>query len=94
VYSKNNNTIKHVIESTSSRDAAINTCVVHYLQGNLPFGGANNSGIGKAHGFWGFKSFSHERSVLRDRFASTQMLAPPYTNFVKFMVRLALRWFT
>ena len=43
---------------------AINHCVLHYAQGNLPFG-VNNSGIGNAHGHFGFKAFSHERAVLK-----------------------------
>ncbi len=44
---------------------AINQVVLHYAQGNLPFGGVNNSGIGNAHGEFGFKTFSHERGVLK-----------------------------
>ena len=27
---------------------------MHFFQNNLPFGGSNNSGIGKGHGFFGF----------------------------------------
>jgi hypothetical protein len=29
----------------------------------LPFGGVNGSGMGSYHGYFGFKAFSHERSV-------------------------------
>lgn len=92
VYSKDKDVIDQVINNTSSGDAAINTCMVHFLNGNLPFGGANNSGIGKAHGFHGFKSFSHERSVVRDRFAATQLTAAPYNRFTRWFIKFVIRW--
>ncbi len=91
VYSRNNRTIKRVIENTSAGGTCINTIIVQYLHGNLPFGGVNNSGIGNAHGFWGFKAFSHERAVVRDLFASTLLLAPPYTNFIRKLIKFLLR---
>jgi aldehyde dehydrogenase (NAD+) len=58
----------------------VNHCVLQFAHGGLPFGGVNHSGIGSAHGFFGFRAFSHERAVLRAR---TPMLSrlffPPYT---------------
>jgi aldehyde dehydrogenase (NAD+) len=94
VYSKNEARIKKVLASTSSGDAAINTCLVQFLNHNVPFGGANNSGIGNSHGIHGFKAFSHERGVVRDRFALTQLFSAPYTPFVKRFVKFAVRWMT
>ncbi|MGH8529653.1 MAG: aldehyde dehydrogenase family protein [Nevskiales bacterium] len=94
VYSRTNRNIKRVIESTSAGGSCINTCLVQYLHGNLPFGGVNNSGIGSGHGFWGFKSFSHERAVVRDLFAATQLLIPPYTGFVRWMIKFLIRFST
>lgn len=38
---------------------------VALFEDNLPFGGVNNSGVGSAHGEYGFEAFSHERAVLR-----------------------------
>ncbi len=92
VYSRDDKAIRAVIGRTSSGDAAINTCVVHFVNHNLPFGGANNSGLGKAHGEYGFKAFSHERSVLRDRFALTGLFAAPYTPTVQRLIKLAVRF--
>ena len=51
--------------------------MMQFLQGNLPFGGVNNSGIGRAHGHYGFKEFSHERGVVKTQFAFAAMLMMP-----------------
>ena len=92
VYTKDQKFAQHVLNSTSSGDACINTCMVQYLHGNLPFGGVNNSGIGKAHGLYGFRTFSHERAVVRDLFSSTLLMSPPYNGFVKFLVKFAVKY--
>jgi len=94
VYSKDNQTIDKVLTETSSGDACINHNLVQFLHLNLPFGGINNSGIGKSHGDHGFMAFSHERSVLRDRFSTTHMFFPPYNNKVKKLVKSAVKYFT
>ena len=94
IYSKNNENINKVLTETSSGDAMINHNVLHFLHANLPFGGVNNSGIGKAHAEHGFKAFSHERSILRDRFSSTHMMYPPYTPKVKKLIKTAIKFLT
>ncbi|TAJ54493.1 MAG: aldehyde dehydrogenase family protein [Nevskiaceae bacterium] len=92
VWSRNEANIQKVMKETSSGGACINHTVVHYLHGNLPFGGVNNSGIGNAHGIYGFKAFSHERAVIRTRFMMAKMFFPPYSGFMKKMVRLLMKF--
>ena len=58
---------------------------------NLPFGGVNNSGIGKSGGVWGFNAFSHERSVLVDKFSSASLLHPPYTPKVRKLIEWTIK---
>ena len=65
--------------------------VVQFLHSNLPFGGVNNSGLGNAHGFYGFRAFSHERAILRDRFSILGLLFPPYTPLVKKLINYTVR---
>ena len=91
VWSKDERNINKVMKETSSGGACINHTVVHYLHGNLPFGGVNNSGIGAAHGIFGFKAFSHERSVVRTRFMVAKVFFPPYSNFMKKMVQTLMK---
>jgi aldehyde dehydrogenase (NAD+) len=50
----------------------VNLCLQQFAQHNLHFGGVNNSGIGNAHGFFGFKAFSHERAVMAAGLASAR----------------------
>lgn len=88
VYSNDRKNIKKVIGETSSGSACVNTCTLQYLHMNAPFGGVNNSGIGSSHGVWGFKAFSHERTVMENKFSASLLMAPPYTDFVKRIISL------
>ncbi|THF62312.1 aldehyde dehydrogenase family protein [Pseudothauera nasutitermitis] len=81
---------------TTSGGACINHCVSHFAHGNLPFGGVNHSGLGKAHGRHGFETFSHERAVLRaPAWAPARLFQPPYAAHRLRLIRCvvdALRW--
>jgi aldehyde dehydrogenase (NAD+) len=88
VWSKNEAMINQVMSNTSSGGACINHCVVQFLHGNLPFGGVNNSGIGSAHGHFGFKAFSHERGIVRTRIMLAKMFFPPYTNLTRKLIAI------
>jgi aldehyde dehydrogenase (NAD+) len=80
VYSKYQSRIEQLIAQTSSGGVCVNQCMMHFAHGNLPFGGVNNSGIGNAHGYHGFKAFSHERAVLTaGRLRLEKLFAPPYS---------------
>jgi aldehyde dehydrogenase (NAD+) len=69
IYSRNSTNIDKVLTKTVSGGACVNHALMQFLHGNLPFGGINNSGIGNAHGHYGFKAFSHERGVVRTQFS-------------------------
>ncbi len=86
---------KKLISSTSSGGVCINDCVLHFGHPNLPFGGVNNSGIGKSHGKYGFLAFSNEKAVLKQRvgFTTTKMVYPPYTKRVRSILHLLKRYF-
>lgn len=81
IFSKDKATQEEIIKHTTAGGTAINDTLVHIANPDLPFGGVNNSGIGKTHGFYGFQAFSNERSVLTQRVGWTmfKMLYPPYT---------------
>lgn len=91
VFSSDKKRIQKILQETSAGDTCVNTTVMHFIHPNLPFGGVNNSGIGKSGGYWGFKAFSHERSVLVDKFSATNMLYPPYTEKVQKLIKMTLR---
>lgn len=74
---------KQVLSETSAGGVCVNDCGVHFFHHNLPFGGVNNSGMGKSHGHYGFLTFSNEKPVLKQRRGITSVKAflPPYTKF-------------
>lgn len=86
---------ENILSQTSSGSVVINDCVLQFTHPNLPFGGVNNSGIGKSHGHYGFMAFSNEKPILRQKsgFSSLYFLYPPYTNNMKKLVNILLRWF-
>lgn len=84
-----------VLQETSSGNAVINDCVLHFLHLELPFGGVNNSGIGKAHGHQGFLAFSNEKGVLKQRVGlnNITLLRPPYGIKAKQLIASLIKWF-
>ncbi|MCK7589763.1 aldehyde dehydrogenase family protein [Subsaxibacter sp. CAU 1640] len=94
IYSKNKTNINSILENTRAGTGCINHNLVQFLNHNLPFGGSNNSGIGKSHGFFGFEAFSNRRSLMEQHtIGATDLLTPPYTNFKQKLVNMTLKWF-
>lgn len=91
IWSRSETNIQAVMSRTSSGGACINHAVVHFLHGNLPFGGVNNSGIGSAHGEFGFKAFSHERAVVRTRFLLARMFFLPHKRWTQKIIDLMMK---
>ncbi|MTW04039.1 aldehyde dehydrogenase family protein [Pseudoduganella ginsengisoli] len=91
LWSTDRQSIRRVLSHTSSGGACVNHCVAHFAHGNLPFGGVNNSGIGNAHGEYGFKAFSHERAVLRGSWLHlVKLFFPPYTPGRNKLIRMTV----
>ena len=79
VWTQSEQTVEALTTNTSSGSLCVNLCLQQFAHHNLPFGGVNNSGIGNAHGFFGFKAFSHERAVMSaGPLSALEMLFPPY----------------
>src|SRR5690606_11399986 len=94
IFSTSKKQINHIINNTRAGSTCVNNNVLQYSNHHLPFGGSNNSGIGKSHGFYGFEEFSNKRSVLKQNFkGAMEMLFPPYTNLKKKMADLTIKWF-
>ncbi|MEY8849776.1 aldehyde dehydrogenase family protein [Psychroserpens sp. XS_ASV72] len=94
IYAKSKKITKHIIDNTRAGSTCINSNAIQYSNHNLPFGGSNNSGIGKSHGFFGFQEFTNARSVLkRHTFTPLYLLFPPYTNFKHKLAELTMKWF-
>ncbi|GAB2963305.1 aldehyde dehydrogenase family protein [Hymenobacter coalescens] len=85
---------RYLLGHVPAGGACLNDTIVHLGHPELPFGGAGNSGIGRAHGHYGFLAFSNEKAVLRQRVGRTgiKLFYPPYTPKVRRMVDTLLRY--
>ena len=92
VFARDNEFIDNIIDNTSAGGTCVNHSMVQFLHANLPFGGVNNSGIGNSHGHYGFKAFTHERAVVRERFSLSFLFLPPYKGFTKWFIRFAVKY--
>lgn len=94
VYAKNRRFENFIIKNTRSGSTCINNNILQYTNHYLPFGGSNNSGIGKVHGVYGFQEFSNMRSVMKQHtFGALQLLFPPYNNFKQKLTDSTIKWF-
>ncbi|MCP9768575.1 aldehyde dehydrogenase family protein [Lacihabitans sp. LS3-19] len=94
IYSKSNKNIEKIMANTRAGNSCINNNDLHYFNPNLPFGGSNNSGIGKTHGIFGFQEFTNARGVYRQHLPSTlELLMPPYNGFKEKMIALIVKLF-
>ncbi len=94
LFSKNRKNKQFVLQNTSAGTTAINETTIQFAQPHLPFGGVNHSGIGKAHGEFGFLEFSNQRAVLSQRigFTTLKTILPPYSKFKRKLIRFITFW--
>jgi aldehyde dehydrogenase (NAD+) len=94
IYSKDPNNISKILDNTRAGGTCINHNDLHFFNNNLPFGGVNNSGIGKGHGKFGFEAFSNARGIMRQHIpGALELLMPPYNDFKRRMIELTIKWF-
>ena len=93
IFSRNRREIGLLQEQTRAGGSCVNHNLLHYANLELPFGGVNNSGIGKSHGHAGFLEFSNQRPVLRQYLpSSSELVRPPYTRLRQRLADWTLRW--
>ena len=93
IFSQNQIFSDFIVQNTSSGSCLINDCLIQFGHDELPFGGVNNSGIGKSGGKFGFLEFSHAKSVLVQRTNLVRYFYPPYTAKRKWLIEQVLKWF-
>ncbi len=95
IYSRSRANQQRIIENTRAGGTCINHSAVHFFNNHLPFGGSNNSGIGKGHGFFGFEAFSNPRGVLKQvtPFTALDLLTAPYTALKQKLIDISIKFF-
>ncbi len=92
LYSNRKQTIRKVSEQTHSGSLTINETLVQFAQQGLPFGGIGASGMGSYHGYQGFVSMSHMKSVYyQSRINLNSLVRAPYTGLKKAFINLMNR---
>lgn len=82
---------QYVLTHTHSGGVCLNETLVHVGQDDLPFGGVGASGLGHYHGYEGFLTFSHAKSVfVRPQLSFMKLIYPPYGTKVQKMI---YKWF-
>lgn len=94
VYSNDKRNVERIISNTRAGGTCINHSAVHFFNSDLPFGGSNNSGIGKAHGFTGFEDFSNPRGVLKHwaPISGVELMSAPFTKLKQFLIDLSIKY--
>lgn len=86
--------VKTISNNTRAGTTVINNNLIQFNNHHLPFGGSNNSGIGKSHGYYGFKAFSNERSFMKQHFKGiSEYVTPPYNGLKEKIAALTVKWF-
>lgn len=91
IFDKHRGRTDDVIAATSSGGVGVNLTSAQFVHHGIPFGGVNGSGMGAAHGYFGFRAFSHQRPVLTNHFSVLSLIFPPYTGRVKRLISLFRR---
>ncbi|MGF6901429.1 coniferyl aldehyde dehydrogenase [Paraburkholderia phytofirmans] len=79
--------IKRLEQDVHAGGMTVNDWAWHVFQGDLPFGGTGNSGIGSWRGPEGFRALSHGKSVFRmRRWFPIGLFRPPYGTRVQRLI--------
>lgn len=93
IFSENKTFNEFILNHTSCGGTVINDCLIHFGHQNLPFGGVNNSGIGKSGGQFGFLEFSNQKAIVKQNTHFLKMLYPPYSLNTNWLIRTIYKWF-
>lgn len=81
-----------IIQKCSFGGGCINDTIMHVIPHNLPFGGVGNSGMGSYHGKYSFKTFSHEKSILKkSKSFNSSIIYYPYNKLKLKLSKLFLK---
>jgi aldehyde dehydrogenase (NAD+) len=80
---------ERVLKELSFGGGCLNDTIIHLANPHLPFGGVGESGMGAYHGKYGFRTFSHRKSVTKRSFLfDVSLRYPPYLGKLKIIKRI------
>jgi len=93
IMSRKKKNIQYFLDHTVSGGVGVNELMLTPVNPGLPFGGINNSGMGKSGGKHSFTDFSNEKGIVKKNFGNLiKLVYPPYKKsifkYFKHIVRL------
>ena len=88
IMSKNKKSINYIINNTSAGNTMVNELMMNVAHPDLPFGGVNNSGIGKSNGKYSFINFSNERGIMKRKWGTHSVIYPQYNKTIYKLLKL------
>lgn len=83
---------KRIIKNISYGGGCINDTIIHLATSRLGFGGVGGSGMGSYHGEESFRTFSHQKSIVKKaNWIDIPLRYVPYTSKGEKMLRLFYR---
>ena len=81
IMSNNKNNTQYFLNHTVAGGTCINELMLTSVNPHLPFGGVNNSGVGKTGGKHSFMDFSNQRGVIKRKYGnSIKLIYPPFNK--------------
>ena len=93
-FSNSSTGFEKLSRSTTSGAISWNDVAFYFTHTGLPFGGINESGTGRSHGFAGFKTFSNERSIIKQRsgWIPAKLVFPPFDKISRRITKIMLKY--
>lgn len=89
LFTKSKEIEKKVLRDVSFGGGCINDTVLHFSSKSMPFGGVGNSGMGNYHGKYTFRTFSHEKSILKKgSLIDIPLRYPPFNKKTSFLKKI------
>lgn len=89
VFTNDRKTERAFIDKVAFGGGCVNNTLVHFANGELPFGGIGYSGMGRYHGRNSFNEFTHEKGVLKTAtWLDVPAKYPPFKNRLKWLKML------
>jgi aldehyde dehydrogenase (NAD+) len=91
LFTKDKKVEQHFIQSVHFGGGCVNDTVMHIANGNMPFGGIGQSGMGSYHASQGFATFTHTKSILKQNFLfDLPIRYAPYKSKLK-LIKLLIK---
>ncbi|HAX73653.1 MAG TPA: aldehyde dehydrogenase [Firmicutes bacterium] len=89
VFTENKKYAEEIMQRYSFGGGCINDTITHVASAYLPFGGVGNSGMGRYHGHYSFKTFTYEKAVVKKSTKfDLKLVYPPYENRLSWVKKL------